>query len=120
MFNLLVRALVTSGARRLLGRSLRMATALAITRYRKHLSPDTDPLEDMETRFERAVTLIRQDIHKRGESLAPDLVRRLAPYEDATVEAVRAWVRRNAQKLAEATDSSEELGDSGRAWRRAK
>jgi len=120
MFNLLVSALVTRGARRLLWPSLRMATALAITRYRKQMGPDTDPLKDMETRFERAVTLIREDIHKRGESLAPDLVRRLAPYEDATVEAVRAWVRQNAQKLAESTDSSEDLGDSGRAWRRAK
>ena len=95
------------------------ALGFATKLYRKRLSPDTDPLEDIETRFERAVTLIRQDIHRRGESLAPDLVRRLAPYEDATVEAMRAWVRRNAQKLAEATDSSEESGDGGRSWRRS-
>ena len=89
-----------------------------MTRYRQRLSPGTDPVEDIETRFERAVALIRQDIHERGESLAPELVRRLAPYEDATIEAMRAWVRRNSQKLAEATDSSEENRESGRAWRR--
>lgn len=120
MFYPIVRALVAIWTRRLFRRSLRIAATLAVTRYKQHLSPDTDPLDDIETRFERAVALIRQDIHKRGESLSPDLVRRLAPYEDAAVEALRAWVRRNAQKLAKATDSNDEVGDSGRTWRRSK
>ena len=118
MFNPIVRVLVATGKRRVLKLSVLAALGFAAKLYRKRLSPDTDPLEDIETRFERAVTLIRQDIHKRGEALAPDLVRRLTPYEDATVEAVRAWVRRNAQKLAEATESKEQAGDNGRGWRR--
>ena len=119
MVNLIVRALVARGTRRVLKLTLLAAVGFAVKRYRQRLSPGTDPLDDIETRFERAVELIRRDLHERGESLSPELVRRLAPYEDATVEAVRAWVRRNAQKLAEATDSSEENGENGRGWRRS-
>jgi hypothetical protein len=113
-----MRAVVAIGARRLLRGVLRRAAALVVTRYRERLSPDTDLMGDIETRFERAVKIIRRDLHARGESLASELVRRLTPYEDAIVEAIRSWVWRNARKLAEATDSKEERGDSGRAWRR--
>ena len=119
MLNLIVRVLVAIGIRRVFKLSLLAAVGFAVKRYKERLSPNTDPLEDIETRFERAVTLIRQDIHNRGESLSPELVRRLTPYEDATVEALRSWVRRNAQKLAEATESKDEVGDNGRGWRRS-
>jgi hypothetical protein len=114
----IIRLLVAGGGRKLLGLTTLAAIGYAAKRYRQRLSPDTDPLEDIETRFDRAVEFVRRDLHGRGESLSPDLVRRLAPYEDATVEAIRSWVRRNAQKLAEATDSSVEAGGSGRGWRR--
>lgn len=76
----------------------------------------TEERRRLDERFEKAVSVLKQQLAQRGECTVPELAGLLAA-EGVDTRSVTTWIRRNAEGLAAATGARYEPGKGGRSGR---